>query len=175
MKFMKVPFASSQYRREDAPQMICKKNKIGETRKKSWICQKSVPVLPKPANLGRQCRQLMARRRQRRAHRQRLRDPRGAQPARSWYHGIGRVTSEFPVGLACHGSSSEHVEENETSLRTGGRFAPLRMGVRRAAPSSQVLLDFGVISCPWRAAWASADQGSLSGPLLEKETQRFFG
>ena len=52
------------------------------------------------------------------------------------------------------------------------RVAPLRMGSRRAAPGSQILSDFEVISCPWRAA--SADQGSLYGPLFEKETQRFF-
>jgi len=46
------------------------------------------------------------------------------------------------------------------------------MGVRRAAPGSQVLSDFEVISCPWRAA--SADQGSLYGTLLRKKTYKFF-
>jgi len=49
--------------------------------------------------------------------------------------------------------------------------APLRMGVRRAAPGGQLLPDFEVISCPWRAA--SADQGSLSGPLLGKRPWDF--
>jgi len=52
------------------------------------------------------------------------------------------------------------------------RVAPLRMGVRRAAPGRQVLPDFQVISCPWRAA--SVDQGSLYGPLFGKDIQRFF-
>ena len=52
------------------------------------------------------------------------------------------------------------------------RVAPLRMGVRRAAPDSQVLPDFEVICCPWRAA--SADQGSLYGPLFGKEIKNFF-
>ena len=85
--------------------------------------------------------------------------------------GLAALLQTFPAGLACHGSSSEHVEENATSLRTGGRVAPLRMGVRRAAPGSQVLAD---LICPWRAAWASADQSSLFGPLLGKETQKFF-
>jgi len=32
--------------------------------------------------------------------------------------------------------------------RLGDRVAPLRMGARRAAPGSQVLSDFEVISCP---------------------------
>ena len=39
---------------------------------------------------------MMARRHHRRAHRQRLRDLRGAQPAQSWYHRIGRFASDFP-------------------------------------------------------------------------------
>jgi len=46
------------------------------------------------------------------------------------------------------------------------RVAPLRMGVKRAAPGSQVLPDLEAISCPRRAV--SADQGSLSRPLLRK-------
>jgi len=51
------------------------------------------------------------------------------------------------------------------------RVAPLRMGVRRAAAGSQVLPDFQVISCPWRAT--SADQGSLPGSLLGKRPREF--
>ena len=53
-----------------------------------------------------------------------------------------------------------------------GRNASLRMGVRRAAPSSQVPPDFEVISCPWRAA--SADQGSFLLSLFRKKIERFF-
>jgi len=47
------------------------------------------------------------------------------------------------------------------------------MGVRlgRAAPGSQVLPDFVVISCPWRAT--SVDQGSLYGTLLRKRQNDF--
>ena len=52
----------------------------------------------------------------------------------------------------------------EDVLNVDVRVAPLRMGVRRVAPGSQVLPDFEVRSCPQRAA--SADQDSLSGPLL---------
>ena len=51
------------------------------------------------------------------------------------------------------------------------RVASLRMEVGRAAPGSQVLPDFEVISCPWRAA--SVDQGSFLGPLLGKRPMHF--
>jgi len=54
----------------------------------------------------------------------------------------------------------------------GVRVAPFRMGVRRAAPGSQVLSVFEVISCPWRAAFA--DQGSLYVPPFEKENKKVF-
>ena len=53
------------------------------------------------------------------------------------------------------------------------RVASLRIGVRRVAPGSQVLPDFEVISCPWRAASAARDQGSLSMPLLGKKSTDF--
>ena len=52
----------------------------------------------------------------------------------------------------------------------GDRVAPLRMRVRRAAPGSQVLPHFEVISRPRRTA--SADQSRFLWSL-RKETQRF--
>jgi len=58
-------------------------------------------------------------------------------------------------------------------FRKDVKVAPLRMGVKSAAPGSQVLSDFEVISCPWRAASAhpqrilpqEADIGCLQNVL----------
>jgi len=51
------------------------------------------------------------------------------------------------------------------------RIAHLRMEVEWAAPGSQVLPNFGLISWPWRAA--SADQGSFVRSLLGKRQEIF--
>jgi len=37
--------------------------------------------------------------------------------------GLAASLPALPVGLACHERSSEHVEENEMSLLTGGEHA----------------------------------------------------
>jgi len=51
------------------------------------------------------------------------------------------------------------------------RVAPLRMRVWRVVPGTQVIPDFELRDCPWRAT--SADQGSLSWPLLKKRHRHF--
>ena len=42
--------------------------------------------------------------------------------------GLAALRPRFPVGLACHGRSSEHVGENEMSLLTGGEQANVVLG-----------------------------------------------
>jgi len=43
--------------------------------------------------------------------------------------GLAASLPTLPVGLACHGRSSEHVGENEMSLFTGGEQANVVLGV----------------------------------------------
>jgi len=75
----------------------------------------------------------------------------------------GGVGAEgMQVNLATDRHPRTNTERSQSgSLENGG--------VRRAG--SQVLPDFEVISCPWRAA--SADQGSLSWSLLGKRPRNF--
>jgi len=66
--------------------------------------------------------------------------------------------------------SKNHIHKHATC--TTGRVAPLRMGVGRADPGTQVLPDLVVVNCPWKTTFADQDNFWVS--LLEKRPRDFF-
>jgi len=56
--------------------------------------------------------------------------------------GLAALLPTLPVGLACHGRTSEHVGENKMSLLTGGEQANVVRGdeISNSAPPSEMVI-----------------------------------